>query len=725
MIDAAFAHLWQSTLFAALAALLTLAFQKNRASIRYCIWLAASVKFLIPVSPLVALVHDMAWNTDSMQLVSRSPMLTDLMAGGATISAAVMVPLATSQSAGMSITTILLVLWACGATAAFSWWLVRWRRLRAVLRAATQVQFDAPIPVRSSPLLLEPGLFGIFRPVIVLPEKIVPALNPRQLKAVLGHELTHWRRHDNLTAALHMVVEALFWFHPLVWWLGRRLVIEREHACDEAVIGSLCDRQAYAEAILKICQGYAPQPLRCVSGVAGGDLKRRIAMIMTAPVGGRLRIAKRLLLAGVTCAAMLIPVAAGIVGSWRAAAGELNEGLGAFDRGDYQSALGRLRPLADQGNAAAQDRLGQMYDRGLGVVRDYVQAVAWYRRAAMQGDAAGQQDLSQMYAQGHGVPVDPLAAALWARQGLLHMMEGPTCEPKLMFETQGADQVAPLQAAAERDDPQAAVLLGSYYEIGVPEKNVDHVKALRWISQSAKQGNAKGEAALASMYLAGFAAPPNDSAAVTLMRQAAEQGLERAQCALGVMYERGLGVAKDHIQTARWYRGLVLSTDHNGLVQDWARTKVAAMYETGDGLGRDDDEAVSWLRRAADNGFPFAETRLGIRFATGKASERDYSAAAKLLESAAKKGVPAAQIVLGNLYAEGHGVSPNTAVAYKWFDLAARYSTSPTERDEAKKDRDRISAGMSRQDIALAERLVDRWLPADSVGDHIHAGGDM
>jgi len=726
MIDAAFAHLWQSTVFAVLAALLSLAFQKNRASIRYCIWLAASLKFLIPIAPLVSVAHDVVGNTASIDLVSRSPMLAHIVASGVTISAAVVVPFTPPEPSGMNITPILLAVWACGAAAAFSWWLVRWRRMRSVLRAASAVQLDAPIPVRTSPFLLEPGLFGVFRPVIVLPQKIVPALNPRQLNAILTHELSHWRRHDNLTAALHMVVETLFWFHPLVWWIGRRLVVEREQACDEAVIESSCDRHAYAEAILRICGGCARQPLACISGVAGGDLTRRIATIMTAHVGEPLRIAKRLLLTGVTCAAVFTPVAGGIVGAWRASAGELNEGLRAFDHGDYHFALASLRSLADQGNSAAQERLGQMYDRGLGVALDYTQAVAWYRKAALQGDPAGQQDLSFMYSLGHGVPKDPLAAALWARPGVLHMMEGTPCEPTLLFETQYGSQVALLQAAGERDDPQAAFYLGSYYEIGdPPQKNVDHIKALKWISQSAKQGNAKGEAALASMYLAGFAAPPNAAAAVTLMRQAAEQGLERAQCGLGVMYDRGLGVAKDHVEAARWFRGLVLATDHNGLVQDWARTKVAMMYETGDGLARDDDEAVSWLRSAADHGFPFAETKLGIRFATGKASQRDYSVAARLLESAAKKGVPAAQIELGNLCVAGHGVSPSTAVAYKWFDLAARYSTSPTEREEARKDRDGLSARMTYQEIALAERLVDRWLPADSLGDHIYAGGDM
>jgi beta-lactamase regulating signal transducer with metallopeptidase domain len=74
----------------------------------------------------------------------------------------------------------------------------------------------APIEVMSSPTRLEPGLFGVFRPVLLLPEGIADRLTSAQLKAILVHELCHVRRRDNLAAAMHMVVQAIFWFHPVV-----------------------------------------------------------------------------------------------------------------------------------------------------------------------------------------------------------------------------------------------------------------------------------------------------------------------------------------------------------------------------------------------------------------------------------------------------------------------------------------------------------------------------
>ena len=93
---------------------------------------------------------------------------------------------------------------------------------------------------------IEPGVFGILRPVLMWPAGIEDRLSDEQIEAILAHEVAHVRRRDNLAALIHMLVEAVFWFHPLVWWIGARLVDERERACDEDVVrlgtgaGRLC-----------------------------------------------------------------------------------------------------------------------------------------------------------------------------------------------------------------------------------------------------------------------------------------------------------------------------------------------------------------------------------------------------------------------------------------------------------------------------------------------------
>ncbi len=61
------------------------------------------------------------------------------------------------------------------------------------------------------------------------------------------------------------------------------------------------------------------------------------------------------------------------------------EGVAAWDRGDYATALREFRPLAEQGDASAQHNLGLMYNNGLGVAQDYAEAVRWYRKAVEQG----------------------------------------------------------------------------------------------------------------------------------------------------------------------------------------------------------------------------------------------------------------------------------------------------------------------------------------------------
>jgi bla regulator protein blaR1 len=112
------------------------------------------------------------------------------------------------------------------------------------------VNLGIPIRAVSSPALLEPGVFGVFRPVMLVPEGILDRLTAEQLKGVIAHELRHVYHRDNLMAAIHMFVETVFWFHPLVWWIGKRMVAERELACDEEVLQMGSEPRTYAEGIL-------------------------------------------------------------------------------------------------------------------------------------------------------------------------------------------------------------------------------------------------------------------------------------------------------------------------------------------------------------------------------------------------------------------------------------------------------------------------------------------
>ena len=121
---------------------------------------------------------------------------------------------------------------------------------------------------------------GIFKPVVLLPRDLLAGLTPAERDGILAHELVHLRHRDNLTAALHMLVEALFWFWPPVWLIGARLIAERERACDEGVIAAGHDPEIYAGGILKVCRFCIRSPLACAAGVSGADLSLRVRQIM-------------------------------------------------------------------------------------------------------------------------------------------------------------------------------------------------------------------------------------------------------------------------------------------------------------------------------------------------------------------------------------------------------------------------------------------------------------
>jgi TonB family protein len=147
----------------------------------------------------------------------------------------------------------------------------------------------------------------------MLPNGIAEHLSRAQLDAVVAHELSHWRRRDNLTAAVHMLVEAVLWFHPLVWWIGARLIEERERACDEAVVREGHEGRAYAEAILNVCEHYVASRLECAAGVSGSDLKRRVLEIARNKIVSVLPIQKKLLLGAFALATVLVPIVFGAV----------------------------------------------------------------------------------------------------------------------------------------------------------------------------------------------------------------------------------------------------------------------------------------------------------------------------------------------------------------------------------------------------------------------------
>ena len=323
MIPALANHLLQSTVFAAAAGALTLFLRNNHARTRYWIWLTASLKFLIPFSVFVEIGHRLSWSGAPVAVQPRlaiamneisQPFATPEFYAAAPVGAAI-TPSILPQ--------VLPAIWICGCAAVLICWFLGWRRAAAILGDGVPItegrqllalrRLDPTVGLIASPAKIEPGVFGILRPVLSMPLGIEEHLDDAQLDAIFTHELCHIRRRDNLTALFHMLVEAIFWFHPLVWWIGAKLVEERERACDEEVMRLGSDPEIYAETLLQVCRLYLASPLVRAAGISGSSLTKRIEGIMQSPLLRNLSFGKAIALASAGLLAIVAPIAIGIL----------------------------------------------------------------------------------------------------------------------------------------------------------------------------------------------------------------------------------------------------------------------------------------------------------------------------------------------------------------------------------------------------------------------------
>jgi TPR repeat protein len=183
------------------------------------------------------------------------------------------------------------------------------------------------------------------------------------------------------------------------------------------------------------------------------------------------------------------------------AAGPLEDAYAAYNRGDYATALRLFRPLAEQGNAEAQFRLGEIYLEGIGVPKDAAEATQWFQRIpplAQKGDARAQTMLGSAYSHGWGVPQNYPEAMKWYRK------------------------------AADQGDAQAQVLLGQIYDygedignFGVPQ---DYAEAAKWYRRAADQGDWYGQASLGQAYESGKGVPQDYVQAFMWLNLAAANG---------------------------------------------------------------------------------------------------------------------------------------------------------------------------------------------------------
>jgi TonB family protein len=285
-------HLWQATLFG-LAIAFVMVLLPGPARLRQFAGCLALLRFLVPAGLLAPLLGLPPWALTGG--LWRSTGLGTLWMPAFVVSGNA---LKTSPAAlNVPLPAILAVVWGGGTILCFGFGTIRLvRGLRGVRRqgipfsTGDQERLDMLAarlglpPGRVSGCYVPPsgwlGVIGIFRSRIVVPEGLCAALDEKEVESVLLHELVHVKRHDNLLRLFQAGVVALFWFHPVVWWLDRRLRWESESACDEAVLRLTGANRVYATGLFKAVRYALELDLPGVSGMSRTGLQSRLRAVL-------------------------------------------------------------------------------------------------------------------------------------------------------------------------------------------------------------------------------------------------------------------------------------------------------------------------------------------------------------------------------------------------------------------------------------------------------------
>ena len=150
---------------------------------------------------------------------------------------------------------------------------------RALKRIAEALQLRRTVRLLESAAVEVPTVIGWIRPVVLLPVASLAGLSTEQIEMILAHELAHIRRHDFIVNLLQSTVETLLFYHPAVWWISRRIRVEREHCCDDVAVSVFGDPIRYARALTRF-EELRLDSAQTVLAVNGGSLLGRIRRLV-------------------------------------------------------------------------------------------------------------------------------------------------------------------------------------------------------------------------------------------------------------------------------------------------------------------------------------------------------------------------------------------------------------------------------------------------------------
>ncbi len=310
---------WQGCAAAAALAVVLLCLRKRSANLRYVVSCAALAAMAAMPSVTIwrmerpersqavsaAAPVEKAATTEAVQpVISYAPIEQNIVpgGGGAVQGAGAIAP--AGAKAGLKARFIsrvegllpyLVVGWIAGVAGLSLWYLGGWTQLQRMRRRmvrpvgeqlrerlgriAERVGVTRAVELMESALVSVPVVIGWLKPVILLPASAVTGLDAEQLEALLAHELAHIKRCDYLVNILQTMVEILGFYHPAVWWVSRRIRIEREMCCDDVAVAVCGDSVRYAKALASIAESHGLGQNLAVAA-SGGSLLERVRRLV-------------------------------------------------------------------------------------------------------------------------------------------------------------------------------------------------------------------------------------------------------------------------------------------------------------------------------------------------------------------------------------------------------------------------------------------------------------
>src|ERR1051325_4539901 len=411
--------LWQSMTLVALVWALMHLIRRTNATTRYSIWLACLLA--VVVLPALTILMRPSQPAVGAPIAATEIVTTIGQARASEITAANEAPgdsiqqATTAHDAGAAAGaglhlrfnssrwwTIFMAAWlviAGGLTARLAWsyrYLQNLKRRSTPVSGADQRRFELllntqqvrrPISLNSSSEILMPMAVGLSRPVIVIPEDLSQHLTEKEFDQVLLHELAHMQRWDDWTNFLQKLAESIFFFFPAVLWIGRRLNLEREIACDEWVISKTGESRPYAICLTKLAEltlksstpGLAP-----AMAVGKKQISRRIRVLLNyekRPLPGFSRAG--LVVSLTVLAAVLVQcsrMSSVIAVTMATEPDEVSQAIDAKD--EVEIATEKAQPATSLANARPDSRVAGRPPKSSSATQDPVNAVAAIRLAA-------------------------------------------------------------------------------------------------------------------------------------------------------------------------------------------------------------------------------------------------------------------------------------------------------------------------------------------------------